>query len=87
MNRALAVAICLLAIPASRAEAWNPLTAVADKLAAAGRAIGGVRGAPAGGYIEAAATPVIHSVEDAGHHLIADLDQKIASNLDREKVR
>jgi hypothetical protein len=86
MSRALAVAICLLAIPASRAEAWNPLKAVASKLAAAGRAIGGVLGAPAGGFIESAATPVIHSVEDSGHRLIADLDQKIASNLDHAGV-
>jgi hypothetical protein len=86
MNRGLAVAICLVALSASRAEAWNPLKAVASKLAAAGRAIGGVLGAPAGGYIEAAATPVIRSAEDSGHRLIADVDHAIASNLDRTGV-
>lgn len=83
MKRVLAVAICWCAIPASRAEAWNPLKAVADKLAAAGRAVGGVVGAPAGGFVESATTPVIHNVEDSGHRLIADLDGAIASNLAR----
>lgn len=86
MNRALVVAICLLVFPASRAEAWNPLKALANKLAAAGRAIGGVLGAPTGGLIEAAATPVIHSAEDSAHRLIADVDHAIASNVERTGV-
>lgn len=86
MNRALVVAICLLVLPASRAEAWNPLRALANKIVAAGRAIGGVFGAPVGGFVEAAATPVIHSAEDTGHRLIADVDHAIASNLDRTGV-
>lgn len=86
MNRALVVAICLLAMPASRAEAWNPLKAVADGIVAAGRAIGGVLGAPAGGFIESVTTPVIRSAEDSGHRLIADVDHAIASNLDRAGV-
>lgn len=86
MNRALIVAICLLAMPASRAEAWNPLKAVASALATAGRAIGGVLGAPAGGLIESITTPVIRSAEDTGHRLIADVDQALATNLDRAGV-
>jgi hypothetical protein len=83
MKRALAVAICGLAIPASRAEAWNPLKAAEARFEAAGGAVGGALGAPAGGFIESATTPVIHSAEDSGHRLIADLDRTIASNLDR----
>ncbi|HEY6179459.1 MAG TPA: hypothetical protein VIX73_33620 [Kofleriaceae bacterium] len=79
--RALLV-IVVLAMPA-RAEAWNPIKAAADKAAAAGRVIGGVLGAPAAGFIEAAATPVIDSVEDAGHRLIRDADRAIADNLAR----
>jgi hypothetical protein len=86
MKRALAVAICLLAFPASRAEAWNPLKALVNKLEAAGRAIGGVLGAPMGGFIESSTTPVIRSAETSGHRLIADLDHAIASNLDRTGV-
>lgn len=81
MRRALVVVLCI-ALPA-RAEAWNPLKAFADKAAAAGRAIGGVLGAPAAGFIEAATTPVIDNVENAGHRLIADADRAIADNLAR----
>lgn len=84
MTRTLAVVFCLLAMSPSRAEAWNPwnpIKASADKLKAAGRAIGGVLGIPAAGFIEAATTPVVHNFESAGHHLIADLDSAIASNI------
>jgi hypothetical protein len=81
--RKLVVVFCLFAMSPSRAEAWNPIKAAADKLKAAGRAVGGVLGIPAGGFIESATTPVIHNVEDAGHHLIADVDSAIAANLER----
>jgi hypothetical protein len=73
-------------MPASRAEAWNPLKAVANALATAGRAIGGVLGAPVGGLVESVTTPVIRSAEDSGHRLIADVDHALASNLDRVGV-
>ena len=64
------------------AEAWNPLKAAADGLAAAGHAIGRVLGAPAGGFVEAASTPTIHGLQDAGHHLIADADAALGHQLD-----
>lgn len=83
MTRAVLVMIALLAIPPSRAEAWNPIKAAADRLAAAGRAIGGMLGAPAGGLVESAAMPVIRDAEGTGRRLIADLDGAIQGNLVR----
>ncbi|HZJ64104.1 MAG TPA: hypothetical protein VFD36_11350 [Kofleriaceae bacterium] len=74
---------CMLALQPSRAEAWNPLKAAAEKLKAAGRAIGGVLGIPAGGFIESATTPAIRNFEDAGHRLLGDVDAAIATNLGR----
>jgi len=65
------------------AQAWNPLKAAANGLSAAGRAIGRVLGAPAGGFVEAASTPTIHGLEDAGHHLIADADTALGHQIDR----
>src|SRR5262249_21661444 len=73
----------LVTLSPSRAEAWNPLKAAADKLKAAGRAIGGGLGAPVGGFIESATTPSVHNFEDAGHRLLADVDSAIATNLGR----
>ena len=79
----LTVMLCICAMRAPRAEAWNPLKAAADKAQAAARAIGGALGVPAGGFIESATTPVLHTVENTGHRLIADVDRAIASNLER----
>jgi hypothetical protein len=84
--RKLGTAACvvyLLAMQPSRAEAWNPLKAAASKLKAAGRAIGGVLGSPAGGFIESATAPAIRNFEDAGHRLLGDVDAAIATNLGR----
>jgi hypothetical protein len=83
--RKLCVVACLASVLAmsSRAEAWNPLKAAADKLKSAGRAIGGVLGIPAGGFIESATTPAIRNFEDAGHRLLGDVDTAIATNLGR----
>ncbi|MCW5807597.1 MAG: hypothetical protein KIT31_34900 [Deltaproteobacteria bacterium] len=78
-----AVAIVAVCGMPKRAEAWNPVKAVTDKIVAAGRAIGGVLGAPVGGFVEAATTPVIRNVEHAGHRLIGDLDLAIGNNIDR----
>ncbi len=83
MTRGLMVVVCVLAMSTSRADAWNPIKAAAAKFKAAGRTIGGVFGVPVGGFIESAATPVIHNAEDAGHRLIADVDSAIAENLQR----
>jgi hypothetical protein len=78
-----ACVMCMLAMQPSRAEAWNPLKAAASKLKAAGRAIGGVLGIPAGGFIESATAPAIRNFEDAGHRLLGDVDAAIATNLGR----
>jgi len=75
----LALVIGVVVASPSRAEAWNPIKAAADKLKAAGRAIG----ASAGRFVESATAPAIRNGEDAGHRLIADVDVAIASNLDR----
>src|SRR5262249_482479 len=62
------------------------IKAAAAKFKAAGRAIGGGFGVPAGGFIESAATPGIHNAEDAGHRLIADVDNGIAGKLQRPRA-
>jgi len=72
MKRSLVVVVGVLAMSATRAEAWNPIKAAAAKLKSAGRA-----------FVESAASPVIHNAEDAGHRLIADVDSAIANNLQR----
>lgn len=76
------VALLVLCSAPAPARAWNPLKAAAAKLRSIGHGIGGVLGAPAGGFIEAATTPTIHNVEDAGHRLIGDLDFALSSNID-----
>ena len=79
MNRARVVAICLLAMPASRAEAWNPLKAVGNALASAGRAIGGVLGAPAGGFIESATSDLSNVRAEPFDILVVEFARKVGA--------
>jgi hypothetical protein len=64
----------------SRATAWNPLSAAANKLRELSAGAGRVLGAP---FIEATTQPTIHNLEDAGHRLISDADVAIAGQIER----
>jgi hypothetical protein len=74
------VGLGTLTVQPSRATAWNPLSAAANKLKAVSASAGRVFGAP---FVEATTQPTIRNVEDAGHRLISDADVAIAGQIER----
>ncbi len=75
---ALLIAVTWPAATTARGENF-----VIRKLKGAGRAIGGVLGAPAGGFAEAAATPTIRSIEGSGRRLLYDFEGVAARRMDQ----
>lgn len=76
----VAAALALIGPPPERAHGEN---IVVRKLRSAGRALGGLVGAPVGGLIEAASTPTIRNVEDTGRRLLHDFEGAAARRLDQ----
>ena len=76
----LVVLVALVGRPAHEARGENFLV---RKLKGAGRAIGGILGAPVGGFAEAAATPTIRSAEGTGRRLLYDFEGVAARRMDQ----
>lgn len=76
----LVVLVALVGRPANEARGENFLV---RKLKGAGRAIGGILGAPVGGFAEAAATPTIRSAEGTGRRLLYDFEGVAARRMDQ----
>jgi hypothetical protein len=84
-HRVLLVVFVLFVARPEPAEAgiWNPLKAAAKKVKAVLRGIGGVIGAPAGGFVESLSAPTIRNVEDTGRRLMHDAEDALERRVDQ----
>jgi hypothetical protein len=81
-HRVVLVVFVLFVARPSPVQAWNPLKAAANKVRQMGGALGGMLGAPVGGFVESATTPTIRNTEEAGRRLIHDTEDAIARRVD-----
>lgn len=79
----MTVCIIVVLVPSPQpVQAWNPFKSAVKLVKKAGSVVGGVVGAPFGGFLDSATSPTIRNAEASAHRIVADFDER-----SRERIK